>query len=65
VDEETTEHQHVFVVTLGGNLGQEEEHEPWAATCRECGYTECGDDARTQLGISSWSGSTGDAGTTG
>jgi hypothetical protein len=62
VDEKTTDHQHVFALTLGGNPCQEPM--PWTMFCRECGYTERGDDARTQLGIS-WSGkSRGDSDTT-
>jgi hypothetical protein len=48
-------HKHVYSVTLGFNMASEETG-PWVATCTECGYTERGDDSRSQIGISAWSG---------
>ena len=49
VDETTTDHRHVFAFALGGKPGQEPM--PWTMTCRECGYSKHGDDARAELGM--------------
>lgn len=48
----THEHEHIYSVVLGGNGAVPGSAKPWLATCRECGHTEEGDDAPTQIGIS-------------